>query len=66
MAVDTFVVYVGVYGNQADAEEDYETVKTLHVEAGLLDADRKQVFGVQPGQDAGAHKRRLPGASRTG
>ena len=38
MAVDTFVVYVGVYANQADAESDYETVKTLHVEAGLLDA----------------------------
>src|SRR5436190_21970876 len=38
MAMDTFVVLVGVYANQADAEADYETVKTLHVEAGLMDA----------------------------
>src|SRR4029079_8476538 len=38
MAIDTFVVLVGVYANQADAEADYETVKALHVEAGLMDA----------------------------
>jgi len=38
MSVDTFVVLVGVYANQADAEADYDTVKTLHVEAGLMDA----------------------------
>jgi uncharacterized membrane protein len=38
MAVDTFVVFVGVYGNVGDAEADYEAVKDLHVEAGLLDA----------------------------
>jgi uncharacterized membrane protein len=38
MAVDTFVVFVGVYANAADAESDYDTVKALHVEAGLLDA----------------------------
>jgi uncharacterized membrane protein len=38
MSVDTFVVLAGVYANQEDAEADYETLKTLHVEAGLLDA----------------------------
>jgi uncharacterized membrane protein len=38
MAVDTFVAYVGVYPNVAAAEEDYDLVKDLHTEAGLIDA----------------------------
>src|SRR6187399_2848561 len=38
MAIDTFMVYVGVYGNVADAESDYQFVKDLHREAGLIDA----------------------------
>jgi uncharacterized membrane protein len=38
MAIDTFVVYVGVYANQEDAEADYAAIKELHTEAGLLDA----------------------------
>jgi uncharacterized membrane protein len=38
MAVDTFMVYVGVYANVKDAEEDYQLVKDLHTEAGLIDA----------------------------
>src|SRR3954467_13745985 len=38
MAIDTFVVLVGVYANLDDAEADYETVKALHVETGLMDA----------------------------
>ena len=38
MAVDTFVVYTGVYANVEDAEADYEALKDLHTEAGLLDA----------------------------
>src|SRR6059058_3918549 len=38
MAIDTLMVYVGVYGNVADAEADYELVKDLHSEAGLIDA----------------------------
>ena len=38
MAVDTFMVYVGVYGSVADAEADYELVKDLHTEANLIDA----------------------------
>jgi len=38
MAVDTFVVFVGVYANDEDAEADYALVKDLHVQEGLLDA----------------------------
>jgi uncharacterized membrane protein len=38
MAVDTFVAYVGVYSDVAHAEADYELVKDLHTQAGLLDA----------------------------
>ena len=38
MAIDTFVVFVGVYGDVEDAEADYKAVKDLHTEAGLLDA----------------------------
>jgi uncharacterized membrane protein len=38
MAVDTFMAYVGVYGNVADAEADYDLVKDLHRKVGLIDA----------------------------
>ena len=38
MAVDTFMAYVGVYPGVADAEADYDLVKDLHTEAGLIDA----------------------------
>ena len=38
MAVDTFVAYVGVYSDAAHAEADYELVKDLHTQAGLMDA----------------------------
>jgi uncharacterized membrane protein len=38
MAVDTFMAYVGVYPNVSEAEADYELVKDLHTEAGLIDA----------------------------
>src|SRR6516165_1491181 len=38
MAVDTFLVYVGVYDNPADADADYAAVKDLHTKAGLIDA----------------------------
>ena len=36
MAVDTFVVYVGVYPS-VDVESDYELVKALHTKANMLD-----------------------------
>ena len=38
MAVDTLMAYVGVYPSVTDAEADYELVKDLHTEAGLIDA----------------------------
>ena len=38
MAIDTLMAYVGVYDSVADAEADYQLVKDLHVEAGLIDA----------------------------
>jgi uncharacterized membrane protein len=38
MAMDTLMAYVGVYDSVADAEADYQLVKELHVEAGLIDA----------------------------
>ncbi len=38
MAVDTFIVYVGIYDELTDAEADYELVKKLHTDAGLIDA----------------------------
>jgi uncharacterized membrane protein len=38
MAIDTLMVYVGVYANVEEAEADYQVVKDLHVEAGLIDA----------------------------
>jgi len=38
MAIDTLLVYVGSYASVADAEADYELVKDLHTEAGLIDA----------------------------
>ncbi len=38
MAIDTLIAYVGVYESVADAEADYQLVKELHTEAGLIDA----------------------------
>jgi uncharacterized membrane protein len=38
MAIDTLMAYVGVYDKVDDAEADYQLVKDLHVEAGLIDA----------------------------
>ena len=38
MAIDTLFVYAGVYNSVGDAEADYELVKELHTEAGLIDA----------------------------
>ena len=38
MAVDTLMVYAGVYDGVGDAEADYQLVNDLHGEAGLIDA----------------------------
>ena len=49
MAVDTFVAYAGVYPDVAAAEADYELVKDLHTQAGLLDAYDAAVIERQDG-----------------
>jgi uncharacterized membrane protein len=38
MAIDTFMVYVGVYSDVEDAEADYQFVKELHTQENLIDA----------------------------
>jgi len=38
MAIDTYLVFAGVYPDLATAEADYEAVKELHAAAGLLDS----------------------------
>jgi len=38
MAFDTFMVFVGVYPDVGSAEADYDLVKNLHYQAGLIDA----------------------------
>ena len=38
MAIDTFIVFAGVYDSPADAEADYQVVKDLHTKAGLIDS----------------------------
>jgi uncharacterized membrane protein len=37
MPIDTLMVYAGVYDSVGDAEADYQLVKDLHTEAGLID-----------------------------
>ena len=38
MAVDTFMAYVGVYPSVEQAEGDYQLIKDLHTQAGMMDA----------------------------
>ena len=38
MAIDTLLVYCGVYGDAAGALADYDLIKELHTEANLVDA----------------------------
>jgi uncharacterized membrane protein len=38
MAIDTLFVYSGTYADLADALADYDAIKALHTEAGLIDA----------------------------
>ncbi len=48
MAVDTFIAYVGVYDNAADADADYQLVKDLHTKEGLIDAYDAAVIEHRP------------------
>ena len=57
MAVDMFMVYVGVYPTVALAKDDYELVKALHVEAGLIDAYDAAVVERRPDGKAEIVKR---------
>ena len=73
--VDTFFAYIGVYANVDDALDDYDAVKLLHTEAGLIDAydaavvERKEQRQGQDRQEArdsdpggrGARRRRRAG-----
>ncbi len=38
MSIDTFFAFIGVYSDVDDAKADYEAIKDLHTEAGLIDA----------------------------
>ena len=38
MAADTFMAFAAVYNNVDNALDDYDAVKVLHTEAGLIDA----------------------------
>ena len=38
MAIDTLIAYAGIYDSVEDAEADYDLVKALHTDAGLIDA----------------------------
>ncbi|MGK2937636.1 MAG: hypothetical protein ACSLFR_07505 [Solirubrobacteraceae bacterium] len=38
MPIDTLMAYAAVYDRVEDAERDYDLVKELHTEAGLIDA----------------------------
>src|SRR5499426_2423111 len=38
MAIDTFIAFVGVYNDVADADADYQVVKDLHTKEGLIDS----------------------------
>src|SRR4051794_18551096 len=38
VAIDTFMVFVGVYADVRTAKTDYELIKSLHAKAGMIDA----------------------------
>ena len=61
MPIDTLLVYVGVYDRVADAEADYEGVKDLHTEAGLIDAyDAAVIERREGGKVKIVHKHETP------
>jgi uncharacterized membrane protein len=61
MAVDTFMVFVGVYPDLESAEADYDLVKELHSKAGLMDAyDAAVIRRREDGKVKIAHKHETP------
>jgi uncharacterized membrane protein len=49
MAIDTYFAYIGIYEELEDALSDYQAVKDLHREAGLLDAYDAAIVDRTPG-----------------
>ena len=61
MAIDTLFVYSGTYANVEDALADYDAVKALHVELGLIDAyDAAVVERTESGKVKIAKKHETP------
>jgi uncharacterized membrane protein len=60
MAVDTFMVFAGVYANVDDAVADYEAIKDLHTEAGLIDAYDAAVIERKDGKTKIVKKHETP------
>jgi uncharacterized membrane protein len=60
MAVDTFMVFAGVYASVDDAVADYEAIKDLHTEAGLIDAYDAAVIERKDGKTKIVKKHETP------
>lgn len=61
MAIDTYVVYVGVYAEKEAAEGDFELVRDLHSKEGLFDAyDAAVVYRREDGKVKIARKHETP------
>jgi uncharacterized membrane protein len=61
MAFDTFVVFVGTYPDLESAEADYDLVKELHSQEGLMDAyDAAVLHRRDDGKVKIAHKHETP------
>jgi uncharacterized membrane protein len=60
MAIDTLIAYVGVYGSVEEAEADYQLVKDLHVEAGLIDGYDAAVIERRDGKTKIVKKHETP------
>src|SRR3954463_6735023 len=60
MAIDTLMVYVGVYDRVEDAEADYQFVKDLHTEAGLIDGYDAAVLERRDGKTKIVKKHETP------
>ena len=56
MAVDTFMAYVGVYPSVEQAEADYQLVKDLHTQAGMMDAYDAAVIEKRTGRQSADHQ----------
>src|SRR4051812_47172355 len=60
MAIDTLMVYVGVYDRVEDAEADYQFVKDLHTEADLIDGYDAAVLERRDGKTKIVKKHETP------